>query len=87
MDRRDFIKTTGTLIAGATLVPSALATAAGEPSTPAGRMVLPMNRNWLYNRTVDERSHAKDFDDSRYEKVVIPHTNVGLPWHSFDEKT
>ncbi len=84
MDRRDFLKTTGTLIAGATLVPSAFAR---EQETSEGRLVLPMNRGWLYSRTVVEGAHRKDFDDSGYEKVVVPHTNVRLPWHSFDEKS
>ncbi|MFZ1005544.1 MAG: glycoside hydrolase family 2 TIM barrel-domain containing protein [Candidatus Sulfotelmatobacter sp.] len=84
MDRRDFLKTTGTLIAGATLVPS---TFAREVETSEGRLVLPMNRGWLYSRTVVEGAHRKDFDDSGYEKVVVPHTNVRLPWHSFDEKS
>jgi beta-galactosidase len=85
MDRRDFLKTTGTLIAGATLVPSALAIATEEPA--AGRIVFPMNRNWLFSRTVADGAHAKDFNESGYERVVIPHTNIRLPWHSFDEKT
>jgi beta-galactosidase len=85
MDRREFLKTTGTLIGGTRLVPSAFA--AAEPGTSEGRLVLPMNRNWLYSRTVAEGMHAKDFDDSGYEKVTVPHTNVRLPWHSFDEKS
>lgn len=84
MDRRDFLKTTGTLIAGATLVPSAFTR---KPETSEGRLVLPMNRSWLYSGTVVEGAHRKDFDDSGYEKVVVPHTNVRLPWHSFDEKS
>ena len=83
MDRRNFLKSTSTLIAGATLVPS---TFAWEEPTTAGRLVLPMNRKWLYSRTVGEGAHLKDFDDSSYEEVVIPHANVRLPWHSFDEK-
>jgi len=87
MDRRDFIKTTSTLIAGATLAPSALATAADVMKDGGGRLVLPMNRNWLYSRSVVEGAHEKSFDDSGYEKVVIPHANVRLPWHSFDEKS
>jgi beta-galactosidase len=87
MDRRNFLKTTGTLIAGATLVPSTFATTSAETATTGGGLILPMNRNWLYSRTVSDAAHAKDFDDSGYEKVVIPHTNVRLPWHSFDEKT
>jgi beta-galactosidase len=86
MDRRNFLKTTGTFIAGASIARSALANAASEPAA-AGRLILPMNRNWKFSRSVAEGSHARDFDDSGYERVVIPHTNVRLPWHSFDEKS
>ena len=85
MDRRKFLKTTGTFIAGATIARSTLATGASEPAP--GRLVLPLNRNWRYSRTVAEGAHARDFDDSGYERIVIPHTNVRLPWHSFDEKS
>ena len=84
MDRRNFLKRTGTLIATATLVPSAFARDQGAAE---GRLVLPMNRSWLYSRKVVEGAHLKDFDDSGYERVVVPHTNVRVPWHSFDEKT
>jgi beta-galactosidase len=86
MDRRDFLKTTGSLIAGATLVPSALARTPSS-SGPEGRLILPMNRNWLFSPAVADGSHENGFDDSHYQRVVIPHTNVRLPWHSFDEKT
>lgn len=87
MDRRHFLKATGTLMASAKmasakLIPSAFAEEVGSTE---GRMVLPMNRNWLYSRSVAEGAHAKDFDESAYAKVVIPHTNIRLPWHSFDE--
>ncbi len=85
MDRRKFLKTTGTFIAGATIARSTLATGASEPAQ--GRLVLPLNRNWRYSRMVAEGAHARDFDDSGYERIVIPHTNVRLPWHSFDEKS
>ena len=85
MDRRDFIKTAGTLIAGAGLGPQvfALAAASGGP----GRLVLPMNRSWRYSPKFSEAAHARDFDDSGFEPIVIPHTNVRLPWHGFDDKT
>jgi beta-galactosidase len=85
MDRRKFLKTTGTFIAGATIARSTLANGASEPAP--GRLVLPLNRNWRYSRAVAEGAHARDFDDSGYERIVIPHTNVRLPWHSFDEKS
>ncbi len=87
MDRRNFLKTTGTLIAGATIARSPFASAADESNPAQGRLVLPINRNWRFSRTVVEGAHARDFDDSGYERVVIPHTNVRLPWHSFDEKS
>jgi beta-galactosidase len=45
-----------------------------------------MNRNWLFSPIVSAKAQEKDFDDSGYSKVTIPHTNVSLPWHSFDEK-
>jgi beta-galactosidase len=86
LERRDFIKTTGTLMAGAALLPATFAHAL-DPSPLGGRLVLPMNRNWLFSPSIAGGSHEKSFDDSHYEKVVIPHTNVRLPWHSFDEKS
>jgi beta-galactosidase len=85
MDRRDFIKTTGTLIAGASFTPHILADAA-EDSKQQGRLILPMNRNWRYSQKLAEARHSKDFDDSDFERVVVPHTNIRLPWHGFGEK-
>jgi beta-galactosidase len=89
MDRRKFIKQTGTFIAGAALAPYALSEPSAQPGAPtaAGRLVLPMNRNWRYSRTVVEGGHAKDFNDSGFDRIVVPHTNAPLPWHGFDEKT
>ena len=88
MDRRGFIKTTGTLIAGATLAPGALAAdrnASGD-SGVGGRMELPMNRGWLYSRTAEAGATSREFNDANFERVVVPHTNVKLPWHGFTEQ-
>ncbi len=81
MDRRDFLKTTSTVIAGATLAPGALAVnpALPDDSKAEGRMVLSINRNWRYNKSFVEGAHGREFDDSGFERVVIPHTNVRLP--------
>jgi beta-galactosidase len=88
MDRRNFLKNTGTLLAGATLVPHALSKASeSRTANPAGRLVLPMNRNWRYSGSSGEGAHSKYFDDSGFERVAIPHANLRLPWHGFDEKT
>jgi beta-galactosidase len=88
VDRRNFLKTTGTLVAATTLA-GAAATAAISPTAagPAGdRLVLPLNRNWRYSRKRVNGAQEKTFDDSGFERVVVPHTNVRLPWHSFDEQ-
>jgi beta-galactosidase len=89
MDRRKFLKQSSTLIAGAALAPYALPEGGAQSavSTASGRLILPMNRKWRYSRTVVEGGHAKDFDDSKFDQIAIPHTNVPLPWHGFDEKT
>ncbi|HEX4486322.1 MAG TPA: glycoside hydrolase family 2 TIM barrel-domain containing protein [Terriglobales bacterium] len=87
MDRRNFIKATGTVIAGATLAPAAFASEMAATIPAGGRMILPMNRNWRFSPKASDAAHAREFDDSGYERVVVPHTNVKLPWHSFDEKS
>jgi beta-galactosidase len=83
MDRRDFIKTTGTLLAAAAL-PKASALAAEK--TTAGRMILPINRNWRFLPKKAEGAEAPGFDDSHFERVAVPHANIRAPWHSFDDK-
>ncbi|MCU1320404.1 MAG: Beta-galactosidase [Acidobacteriaceae bacterium] len=85
MLRRDFIKTTSTLVAGASL-PLTKALAA-EPAGAGGRTILPMNRGWRYTPNKVSGAEAMKFDDSKFERIVIPHTNVKLPWHNFDDKT
>ncbi|MGC2299788.1 MAG: glycoside hydrolase family 2 TIM barrel-domain containing protein [Acidobacteriaceae bacterium] len=88
MDRRDFIRTTGGLLASAALR-NRPAFAAAEHSTHdtlPGRSVLPMNRNWRYHPAKIHAAAAPGFDDSAFTRIVIPHTNVRLPWHNFDDK-
>ena len=55
-------------------------------SIGGGRTVLPMNRKWRYSRSAVADARMQDFDDSKFERVVVPHTNIRLPWHSFDDK-
>ncbi|MGC0772150.1 MAG: glycoside hydrolase family 2 TIM barrel-domain containing protein, partial [Candidatus Acidiferrum sp.] len=87
MDRRDFLRTTSTVLAGTTFAKGILAAnPAAAASDGEGRLVFPINQNWRYNRSFVEGAHGREFDDSAFERVVIPHTNVRLPWHSFDDK-
>jgi beta-galactosidase len=88
MDRRRFLERTTAVLAGAALAPNlrgGVESGAGAAS-PGGRLVLPMNRNWRFSPKADPGAHSRDFDDSAFERVVIPHTNVRLPWHGFSEK-
>src|SRR5271170_8058747 len=85
MDRRDFMKSATTLLVGATMHRTNCVQAAASENQ--ARLVFPMNRGWRYSPSVVEGGHELSFDDSRFERVVIPHTNISLPWHGFDDKT
>ncbi len=89
MDRRDFLKISGTALAGATVASGLSVAGFAAESAPAqkGRNVLPLNRNWRFSPTATPAARASDFDDSRFTRVTIPHTNLREPWHSFDEKS
>src|SRR5580658_4293338 len=81
IDRRGFLKAGG----GAALWQVA---AAAQTSPPRGSLPrsLPMNRNWLYGGRAVPGCSAPDFDDTKFQRVTIPHSNSLFPWHSFDEK-
>jgi beta-galactosidase len=81
--RRDFIKTAGAVLASTALSGSR---ALAEEQISPGRMILPMNRNWLYSPSKVAGAEAVEFDDSKFQRIVIPHSNIALPWHNFDDK-
>jgi len=87
MNRRNFLKATGTLIAS-TAVSNSVSTAYAAESAGAdsGRVVLPINRRWRYSPKTSAAAHERAFDDSGFDRVTVPHTNVRLPWHGFDDK-
>ena len=84
IDRRRFLKTGGAALAALGLPSSSATQASAVVAT--GRIVLPMNRNWRFSPQRFENAAARDFNDSSFAHVAIPHTNKRLPWHSFDEK-
>ena len=83
MRRRDFIKTSGAVLAAASLPGTSVLAA---PGPAAGRAVLPINRGWRYKAAKVEGAETPGFDDAGFERIVIPHTNVRLPWHNFDDR-
>ena len=86
MNRRNFMKA-GTVALGSAGLRREIAEAAESvPPAPAVRYAFSMNRNWLSGGKVDHGSTRSNFDDSKFQRVTLPHTNRLLPWHSFDEK-
>jgi beta-galactosidase len=80
LNRRTFL--TGSTAAAA-LTRAAAQTAA--PQVPL-RRTYSLNRNWLYGGQMKTGADAPAFDDSKFQLVTLPHTNVELSWHSFDDK-
>ena len=88
MDRRSFLKTSGTILAGSTIASNVAAASYAEPaSTSSGRITLPINRNWRFSPAANAAARERGFDDSGFTRVTVPHTNLCVPWHSFDEKS
>jgi beta-galactosidase len=50
------------------------------------RHIFPLNHKWLFSEKAVPGSTGVRFDDTRFERVTIPHTNRMLPWHGFDDK-
>jgi beta-galactosidase len=86
MDRRDFLKSTSTLVASSAMGKKLFALAP-ETVPQSSRIVIPLNRDWRFTANLPDGFQTPAFDDSGFEKVVIPHTNKRLPWHGFDEKS
>lgn len=84
MNRRSFIKSSSAAIA-ITALPASLD--AQNLHLLGGRSILPINRGWRFSPKVVNGGQEAAFDDSAFTPVVIPHTNLRLPWHSFDEKS
>jgi beta-galactosidase len=53
---------------------------------PSARRIYAMNRDWLFGGRKTPDCAAPRFNDSAFVKVTLPHSNVTLPWHSFDDR-
>jgi beta-galactosidase len=83
MNRRDFLAAGTTLLAAAAVAPNS--TLGEESSSPVARL-LPINRKWRFHPSRVKGAELPSFDDSAFEPVVLPHTNIVTPWHNFDDK-
>jgi beta-galactosidase len=85
-NRRDFLKTSSAGVAGLTLLPHLSHSAFSQTASASQRRIIPLNHNWLFSDKVLPNGSALSFDDRRFTRVTIPHTNKMLPWHGFDDK-
>ncbi len=83
MDRRTFLIATSS-VAAATIANRAHATVPSPMQ--AGRTVLPINRGWRFSAKPPQDFHSPAFDDATLDRVIVPHTNIPLPWHGFDDR-
>jgi beta-galactosidase len=45
-----------------------------------------LNRGWRFLPRAVDNALEPSFDDSRADRITLPHANVRLPWHSFDDR-
>lgn len=86
IDRRKFLEISGAGLAVFSLVSNENLFAQETRENDSSRRVFPLNRNWLYGGKTVPNAYAANFDDRKFERVTIPHTNKMLPWHGFDDK-
>lgn len=72
LNRRDFL-------AGVSLAASSAA--AQSRGAVELQRTYDLNRNWLYG------GKNAPADEARWERITLPHSNVRLPWHNFDDKS
>src|SRR5271154_1836731 len=82
MLRRDFIKTTGAVIATAALPDTSILASSPAPSS---RLIIPINRGWRFKADKPQGAEKPSLDDASFDRIVIPHTVKRLPWHNFDD--
>ncbi len=82
LDRRRFLMGT----AAAAGLSAQTATKSAAPTVDPHRRTYELNHRWLFGGKAKPGFAAPEFDDSRWEKIMLPHANAHLPWHSFDEK-
>ncbi len=79
-DRRAF------LVGAAAAISQATGATTQQPTGMPARRTYDLNRNWMFLPRADDKALDAGFDDSKAERVTLPHSNVRLPWHSFDDR-
>jgi beta-galactosidase len=85
IDRRKFLAAGGLCLTGGTPIARAFSTLLLRTDSSPGRTIYSLNQGWLWSRETSTGAHQRDFDDSVFAQVTLPHSNVFVPWHSFDQ--
>lgn len=83
LNRRSFVKSSSVGLLGLSLLPIDSRAATQAESS---RRTYPLNTKWLFSEKNPPNGTSARFDDTRFTRVTIPHTNKMLPWHGFDDK-
>jgi beta-galactosidase len=79
-DRRSF------LAGAAAMVARAGAQSGHDHTSSTLSRSYELNRDWRFIPQGNDSALQPGFDDSKSERVTLPHANVRLPWHSFDDR-
>src|SRR5262245_7568526 len=86
-NRRNFLKASGAGITGLALLPHLNAQPVPDGAVTSLRRTFSFNHGWLYSDKHVPNAIQPEFDDRRFVRVTIPHTNRLLPWNGFDDKS
>jgi beta-galactosidase len=86
LNRRRFLKTTGTGLTGLALLPQLRSAVFTPTESKLSRRMYPLNHGWLFSEKNLPNAVQPGFNDVGFKRVTIPHTNKLLPWHGFDDK-
>ncbi|HEU4869274.1 MAG TPA: hypothetical protein VFT08_00315, partial [Pyrinomonadaceae bacterium] len=75
LDRRRFLQSAGTGLAGLTLAAKLPVRGSAQSTSSSLRRLYALNHNWLYREQTQPNAAGKVFDDSGFKRVTIPHTN------------
>jgi len=49
------------------------------------RRIIPLNNDWLYKPSFFSDEVTKEYNNEAFKEIRLPHTNIELPLHYFDE--
>lgn len=90
LDRRSFLKAGAIgaasvpVLANSPQLPADILQA--DPSSISEHRTIALNHSWLFSEKFTPEALQPKFDDSRFVRVTVPHTNKMLPMNGFDEK-